>query len=158
MSSKVKSIEGKVEEYRRKIESLKKDVSNCVKSVEGSNRQNSSVTFVVKNLIDGQTEYIRRKVNALIKDGLKLTISVTSAEQILSKRPGSYPGIVIVQCDSVTDRQKIMGAKAKLKDSQSYSNVFIEYCKTKEQRSMEASMRAVQKVIGKNKHRLNGSF
>ena len=34
MSSKVKSIEGKVEEYRRKMESLDKDVSHCVKSVE----------------------------------------------------------------------------------------------------------------------------
>ena len=68
--AKVKSVEGKVESQRKKIDVLEKQAAQMVKTEVGREKQTQSTKFVIKNLEEGKSENITRKVNGLIRDGI----------------------------------------------------------------------------------------
>ena len=105
--------------------------------------------FVVRALPEGKSENIVNKVNAVLKDGLKLKVTVKSAERKKAKQEGR-PGIVVAKCASAQDRKAIMAKKKDLKDSRQYKDVMIEYYKSPEQLSQEASLRTLVKAVAKD--------
>ena len=104
---------------------------------------------MVRQLPEGKSENVMNKVNALLKDGLKMKITVKSAERKQSKKDNT-PGIVVAKCASVQDRAAIMGKKKSLKDTRQYKDVMIEYYKSQEQLSQEASLRTLVKTVAKD--------
>ncbi|MES9904339.1 MAG: hypothetical protein ABW168_16890 [Sedimenticola sp.] len=112
--------------------------------------------LVIINLPAHPIENVSQKLNTMIKEGLDLpNITVTSAERKLSRT--DKPGVVIAQCNSADDVQKILERKANLKENTRYKSVYINRDIPLAQRIHNANMRAIVNVIGKDKLELKGN-
>jgi hypothetical protein len=102
-------------------------------------------------------EDVTREINTLINDGLRLTdvdINGTERKTVISD---SKPGVIIVKCATQGGKQNIMKSKTKLRGSWRYDRVYIEHDVTKQQRLLNAHLRTLVNVIGKDRVQLKGS-
>ena len=107
------------------------------------NTKDLSLNIVIRNLSENSNENIKNKVNALFKDGLRLSdVSVSDAERKKS-RSESKPRVVIAKLKNKNDKQRVMKKKSKLKDSRRFSKVFIHHDQVPSQRSVSSNFRAI---------------
>lgn len=115
-------------------------------------------TVVIKNLACGQdVNEVRTKVNDLIKNGLNLQgVDIESAVKKDSPVEGRE-GIIIAKFKSEDDCRSALKKKSSLKDNQTFSNVFIEPDRTKEERVQIANLRSLAKAVGRDKVFVRGN-
>lgn len=116
-----------------------------------------TTNIVVMGLAQGQNENIRNKVNAVLREGLKLKdVSVLSGERKKSRTEGK-PGVVIAKCKNKAEWEMIMKNKSKLNESRQYKSVRIERYKTGEQLRHESDLRLLlQNSSAKDKLQIRG--
>ncbi|KAH3707564.1 hypothetical protein DPMN_066974 [Dreissena polymorpha] len=96
--------------------------------------QDRTLNVVIRNLPETASGSTSSKVNAMLKDGLKLSnITVSRAERKKS-RTESRPGVVIATFKCKEDKQTVMNAKPDLRHISQYSKVFINQDLAPEQR------------------------
>ncbi|MES9880510.1 MAG: hypothetical protein ABW185_06460 [Sedimenticola sp.] len=128
-------------------------------SVSGSDRTDSteSCTIVIRNLVSHPIKNVTIKVKSMIRDGLGITdINVVSAERKLSKT--DTPGVVIAKCETSGQVTTILENKQKLRPTERYRNVYISRDVPRSQRIMNANMRTLIDVIGRDKLDMRGPF
>lgn len=147
------------QEFKSEIDDLKHRVIALEEKepVESTSCNPESTNIVIMGLIQGQNENVKNKVNAVLKEGLKLKdITVESAERKKSKNEGK-PGIVIAKCKSKSDHDTVMKNKSKLNESRQYKSVRIERFKSIEQLRHEADLRLIlQNSTAKDKLQVRG--
>lgn len=111
-------------------------------SDSGHGRPDISKILVIRGLPFHEGENLNVKVNNLFKDVLKCSVQVCNTERKTSANH-SKPGVVIATMQSFDDRQKVLKAKAKLRNSRNYSDVFIQCDQTREERLMMTNFRTV---------------
>ena len=161
-------------EYCSEIEGLKTKISQLEKSYADAVKCNGSPSggsesraqfeerkkrIVVRNLPQGANEtpqIVMDKLNAMIRDGCKLTdVTVTAAERKTSA--GRKPGVIIASIDTFPQKQKLMKSKSALKKTVAYKRVFIDNDYCSETRKIDSNLRTILKEIGKNKqYRVEG--
>ena len=60
-------------------------------------------------------------------------------------------GVIVAKCLNFADKQKVMEAKSKLRDSAHFNHIRIFHDKPKWQRQHEANLRLMVKTLGTNK-------
>ena len=167
VSSTIKGEVNKLrDEYNSVIDSLNSKVAALEASFADIVKSNGNVCdpvtaleerkkrFVIKHLSEDTNEsnqITMDKVNALIKDGCKLSdVNVTSVERKYIK--GKKPGIAVATCASFEQKQKLMKAKSLLKNIQKYKTVYIENDYSQEIRTCDSNFRTILKEMGKDKH------
>ena len=161
-----KSMQAKLETQLKKnradidreidIKGIRGEISDVKKSFAEVVQQKKHIEhdIVIRGLAEDPNELsnpIRtlNKVNALLRDGLKLAdIKVSACSRKLSR--GDKPGVVIATLETLAQRQKLLEHKRKLKSTKNYSNVYIEEARPLETRINEANIRTVIKEMGKN--------
>ena len=114
-----KQIKDNVEKVvREKVGSMKaeimKDINDLKKNIEDVQQQarqsdDRHLNFVVYNYEESLHEDVEKKVNALVREGLKLNVKVGSCKRLKSRREHT-PGIIIVTCKNDKDKDAIMKA------------------------------------------------
>lgn len=114
-------------------------------------------TIVFRNIPAHPIENVAKKTNTLIRDGLGIPdINVISAERKISR--SDRPGVVVAKCESVEHVKMILDNKSKLKASDRYQQVYISRDIPRSERIMNANMRTLIDIIGKDKLELKGPF
>jgi hypothetical protein len=143
-----KVVDKKCDMLNAKIEAkfghIEKDLINVKTAMDDSAKHRN---IVIRNLPETHGENVLNKVNYLIRDGLRLNLSVSSAERKKSYKDG-LSGIIVAQLGTTENKRKVMDNKAKLQSSKMYSKIFIDHDKTKEQRDNEANFRELAKAVG----------
>ena len=139
--------QGDLEERLRRLEACD------ARTAPGSTEQRQSATeynnkLVIMNLSEGNRENLQKKIEALMREGLKITdIMFENIERKVSRQTGRS-GIVIVTCMSWADKDRILKAKRLLDQSRVYRNVSIKPDRSREQRTMENNMRSLATAVG----------
>ena len=161
-------------EYVSEIEGLKTKITQLEKSYADALKCNGSSSskgetkaqfedrkkrIVVRNLpqaTDETPQIVMDKMNAMIRDGCKLTyVTVTAAERKTSA--GRKPGVIIASIETFPQKQKLMKSKSALKKTVAYKKVFIDNDYNSETRKTDSNLRTILKEIGKNKqYRVEG--
>lgn len=107
--------------------------------------------------IDENCEEVKRKINALIRDGMKIKdVKVKSA--VRKKSRNDKPGLVIASLETPKQKQKVMKEKGKLKNSSEYHRVYINNDLPKSEQNTQSSLRTILKELGKERqYTVNGS-
>ncbi|CAG2201731.1 unnamed protein product [Mytilus edulis] len=149
-------ITSEVSEYKDKVETLEKSYAEIVTSKCDKTDQKQNLNIIVKNLSVEQREntdktFLKSKVAALIKDGLKL--ANVSVKDVVRKQtyPGSTkPGIVIIGIESLEQKKLVLKSKKVLMNSAKYSRVYIENDIPYEQRINNINNRTILRALGKD--------
>ena len=139
-----REIDNKVSDLRKEFEADLDDISEKLSQVtdqinsSGASHSRDSnekkFNIVVRKLPVTVNENLDNKINALIKDGLKIRdIVVKSAERKQSYNE-SVPGVVVATLSSLNDKKRLIVAKASLKDNRQYN--------TSEKRAYDRSERS----------------
>ena len=108
-------------------------------------------------MADGVEEDAALRVNTLLSGELHLeNVQVNSAER-KPKFNNHDCGVIVAKCVNFADKQKVMEAKSKLRDSAHFSHIRIFHDKPKWQRQHKANLRLVVKTLGTNKLYVRGS-
>ncbi|KAH3849397.1 hypothetical protein DPMN_091796 [Dreissena polymorpha] len=157
MDSKFDSLQQSVKaEIAADLASLR----NEVKSFKGasslhrsdSNSQSQShvdrsMNIVIRNLPESASESTQSKVNALLKDGLKVShVTVGKVERKQSYNE-SKPGVIIVTLNSKEDKQAIMKANTVLRQNSQYKNVFIHHDQLPSERSTNKNFATILNAL-----------
>ena len=116
------------------------------------------LNIVLRKLPESTNEDLNNKVNSLIKDGLKLRdVNVRSTERKQSFNE-STPGVVAT-LGSLEDKKKILSAKASLRHSRRYKDVYIHGDQSKKERMYSANLRSLVNAYksGDSNTRVKGS-
>ncbi|XP_045171009.2 uncharacterized protein DDB_G0283697-like [Mercenaria mercenaria] len=100
-------------------------------------------SVAILNLPESRGENIETKVNALVREGLKIRdirISSVSRKRAANK---DSDGVVIVKFSSREDKQKVMSAKKSLRDSRQYAQVYINHDQPKSERVFANNFRKI---------------
>ncbi|KAH3784927.1 hypothetical protein DPMN_162999 [Dreissena polymorpha] len=147
-------------EVAAKIENINdhlKEVSNNCGSAKTTNCDDISLNVVIRNLPESTTESTVNKVNALIKNGFKVTGVVCDKAERKKNRDSTKPGVVIARFKSHKDKRKIMQQKSTLDNSQQYRDVFINHDVSLSERRMSDNFRTILGVLKKNDLVIRGS-
>ena len=113
--------------------------------------------FVVYGLAESDDENVSDKVNNLLLGQLKIE-NVRVAEAVRKdKFNNNTCGVVVAKCSNIDDKNKVMEAKSKLRDTEHFSHISIVHDKPKWQRQHEANLRLVVKTLGTNKLFIRGN-
>ena len=114
--------------------------------------------FVVYGLAESDDENVSEKVNNLLLGQLKIE-NVRVAEAVRKdKFNNNTCGVVVAKCSNIDDKNKVMEAKSKLRDTEHFSHISIVHDhKPKWQRQHEANLRLVVKTLGTNKLFIGGN-
>ena len=113
--------------------------------------------IVIRNLQDSEGENTLNKVNALIKDGLKLREAVCIHAERKQSQVETQCGVIIATCDTNESKREIMRAKSNLRNSRAYERVFIEHDMPVQERNQIANLRRLVSAVGKDSLRMRGS-
>ena len=128
------------------LQSQLDDLNQKVQHTESGDKKNE-LDIVLMNLPVTQGENVTNKVNAVLKDGLKLGhVSVEAASR--KQAPAGKMGIVIAKCRNLDEKSAIMKNKSKLKDSRQYNKVRIDVHKDRQRLATEANLRTIVKTLG----------
>ena len=113
--------------------------------------------FVVYGLAESDDENVSDKVNNLLLGQLKIE-NIRVAEAVRKdKFNNNTCGVVVAKCSNIDDKNKVMEAKSKLRDTEHFSHISIVHDKPKWQRQHEANLRLVVKTLGTNKLFIRGN-
>lgn len=116
-----------------------------------------SRNLVIRNLKDHVVENVARKVDTLIKDGLKVNdITVVSAERKLSRN--GKPGVVIAKFKTKEEVNILLSKKKLLRNSDQHSSVYIAQDIPYNDRVHNQNMRTLLNAVGRNQLEMRGSF
>ena len=174
VKTKISEVEKACEPLRSAIESVRSDFekdmstlqSNVVtlqKSYADAAKQTPvsaadiSLNVIVRNLPESPNENVANKVNALIRDGLKIKdVSVVSAERKTSRKENEH-GLIVAKCSSADDKKKIMTNKRHLKSDRKYSKVYINHDMCKNDRVLVSNLKSIAKAVGHDKLVVKGN-
>lgn len=167
INDKVKTIQDEfsqtVSELNNKVGKMQQTYADSVANGNSTNKENQNSNVVIKNLTLSQhgradsDEDTKRVVEAMIRDGLKLTdVKVKHATRKTSR--DEKPGVVIATIETHQQKQKLMKEKCKLKNSSKYRNVYIQHELSRSEQNTQTSLITILKEIGKDKdYHVNGS-
>ncbi|KAH3746801.1 hypothetical protein DPMN_181217 [Dreissena polymorpha] len=119
--------------------------------------QDRTLNVVIRNLPETASESTSSKVNAMLKDGLKLSnITVSKAERKKS-RTESRPGVVIATFKCKEDKQTVMNAKPDLRHISQYSKVFFNHDLAPEQRKNSQNFATILSAIKSDNITMRGT-
>ncbi|KAH3814719.1 hypothetical protein DPMN_143228 [Dreissena polymorpha] len=122
-----------------------------------TSQTNSGVNnIVIRNFPERANENVKDRVNSLLKNVLKVNISIKSAERKKAKS-GTENGVIIAVCKSRDDKDTVMKSESKLRLSRAYSSVYIENDMTQKERNYISNLRTLAHVIGKDKVNVQGN-
>lgn len=137
-----------IETLTTRLDTMQQSAS-AANGTEDTNRL--KLQIVIRNLMAHDNENITSKVEALIRDGLRLRdVMISSAERKPSDNRG-HAGVVIVTFATFSDKQNVMAVKAQLKHSSQYKRVFIHHDQTREERLMVSNLRVIVDAVRNNK-------
>lgn len=149
-----RKLEQKCSEIKKDFECkfvrMKADIDNAVQA-----ERDKENNVIIRNLPESRSENVMNKVHKLLRDGLRLNLSVAAAERKHAFKGGN--GLVIVTLKSKDEKQRLMDCKSKLQTSKIYNRVFIDHDKSKQKRDNEANLRAIVKAVGNNQLQVRGS-
>lgn len=177
--SKITALEDRVintvqDFIKAEIESVKKEVNaqigvlrDRVQALEASSQAaeerarnaepDRSLNIAIKDLPQSENEVVKHKVEALLKDGMKVKdVKIKMAVRKEAFRADST-GVVIATLESKGNKEKVMNAKATLKGSRQYSTVYVDHDKSAQQRRYEANMRLLVNTVAKESLDVRGS-
>ncbi|CAH1802828.1 unnamed protein product, partial [Owenia fusiformis] len=129
------NLQSQIDTISNEVNSLKSSISLC--------------KIVIKNISESDNENCVAKVNELVKAGLKLDDIKTVTAKRIPKRQGSkYPGIIVAEV-SEADRLEIFKRKSSLKQSPTYSNIYINDFISNESQKMNTNLQTVLRAVGK---------
>ncbi|CAG2250065.1 unnamed protein product [Mytilus edulis] len=149
-------ITTEVSEYKDKVETLEKSYAEIVTSKCDRTDQKQNLNIIVKNLPVEQREntdktFLKSKVAALIKDGLKLAnVSVKDVVRKQTYSGSNKPGIVVIGIESLEQKKLVLKSKKVLMNSAKYSRVYIENDIPYEQRINNINNRTILRALGKD--------
>ena len=154
-------IDAMRQEMTVKLASLEERIATLEPQPPPQNGQELANNFVVYGLAevaDGVEEDAALRANTLFTGELQLeNVQVTSAER-KPKFNNNDCGVIVAKCVDFTDKQKVMEAKSKLRESEHFSHIRIFHDKPKWQKQHEANLRLVVKTLGTNKLYVRGRF
>ncbi|KAH3734627.1 hypothetical protein DPMN_041066 [Dreissena polymorpha] len=116
-----------------------------------------SLSVVIRNLPETASDSTSAKVNAMLKDGLKLSnITVSKAERKKSRNE-SRPGVVIATFKCKEDKQTVMNAKSDLRHINQYSKIFINHDLAPEQRKNSQNFANILSAIKSDNLTMRGT-
>ena len=132
-----KDIDSRLDDFKSSIKAdladlddIRDEISTRVSTTPNIPQQKDlSLNIVIRNLPESHNENAKSKVNAIFRDGLKLSdISVEDAERKQSHSE-SKPGVIVARMNSTCkqDKQRVMKEKSRLKDSRQFSTVYINH-------------------------------
>ena len=164
-----KVIDDQVGDLRKEFESDLDDISekiahltsvvNKKDSVQANDDDTRKMNIVLRKLPESTNEDLNNKVNSLIKDGLKIRdIHVRSTERKQSFNE-SIPGVVVATLGSLDDKKRVLSAKASLRHSRRYRDVYIHGDQSRKERLYSANLRSLVNAYksGDNNIRVMGS-
>ena len=106
-----------------------------------------SLNVVIRGLPVTNNENVKTKVNALIKDGLRIRdVTCNSAERKTSYNEAK-PGVIIASFSSHEDKRKVMQKKVDLKYCRQYDNVFIQHDLSQPDRILSNNFRTILSAL-----------
>jgi hypothetical protein len=162
------SVEKAVSE---KVGMLKNEVMKEIDQLRGSlvqpdpSKIDRRLNFVIYNCEQSENENVERKVNAIIREGLKLNISIKDCKRIQPKhnqtnQPSNQTrpqtGIIIASCNNPEEKERIMKSKPLLRESRNHSKIRISHDYSPESRRMNQNLKMIISEIGKDKFDLIG--
>ena len=145
-------LQGQINILKQDIAGMKETVSN-MGELPGDDGLSRNV--VIFGIPESPSENIENKVNAVIREGVKVNVEVEKAERKKSRKEGQ-PGIVLAKLKNKEDKELVMKEKKKLAQSTNHKIVSIDHERSAEERRIQANMRVLSKVIGKDKLVLKG--
>lgn len=76
-------------------------------------------------------------------------ITVETAESKVTRESINKPGVVVATLKSVEDKEKVMTAKNKLKNSRQFSRVYINHDQSRDERLFADNFRAILSAVKK---------
>ena len=116
-----------------------------------------TLNIAIRNLADSDSENTLNKVNALIKDCLRLRNSSCHKAVRKPARGDNQNGVVIATCGCPDDKREIMQNKSKPKDKRQYERVYIEHDRSPAERKQISNLRKLVNVAGRDPLRVQGS-
>ncbi|CAC5388251.1 unnamed protein product [Mytilus coruscus] len=161
------------DEVRSEIDSLKDNFKKLDKSyaeiisndrnTKDKDQSSQTHNIVIKNLAVDPREnscdtgaVLKAKVETLIKDGLKLTnVNINKAVRQVSLHRDMEntrkPNIIFVEIDNLDNKRAILKAKAVLRNTNKYRDVYIENNIPREKRMLDFNNRTILRAMGKDK-------
>ncbi|CAC5407385.1 unnamed protein product [Mytilus coruscus] len=149
-------ITTEVSEYKDKVETLEKSYAEIITSKCDKTVQKQNLNIIVKNLPVEHREktektFLKSKVTALIKDGLKLAnVSVKDVVRKQTYAGNNKPGIVVIGIESLEQKKLVLKSKKVLMNSSKYSRVYTENDVPYEQRINNINNRTILGALGKD--------
>ena len=155
-----------IEGLKSKLSHLEKSYADVIKNNGNSGSGESRTQFeerkrriVIQNLPVVQNETVQivtDKVNAMIRDGCKLT-DVKCTTAVRKETKGKHSTLIIASIETFPQKQKLMKAKSALKRTVAYKNVYIENDYCQETRKTDSNLRTILKEMGKtHQYRVEG--
>ncbi|CAC5356030.1 unnamed protein product [Mytilus coruscus] len=125
-------ITTEVSEYKDKVETLEKSYAEIVTSKCDKTVQKQNLKIIVKNLPVEQRKntdktFLKSKITALIKDGLKLAnVFVKDVVRKQTYSGSNKSGIVVIGIENLEQKKLVLKSKKVLMNSSKYSRVYIE--------------------------------
>lgn len=158
-----KDIDSRLDDFKSSIKAdlaadlddIRDEISTRVSTTPNIPQQKDlSLNIVIRNLPESHNENAKSKVNAIFRDGLKLSdISVEDAERKQSHSE-SKPGVIVARMNSKQDKQRVMKEKSRLKDSRQFSKVYINHDQHPSERSVSTNFRKILHAMKSNKNNL----
>ena len=147
-----------IENVKRQIEQVQGTISDVLNQASGPRSSDDlALNIAIRNLAESDNENIMNKVDALIKDGLRLRN--ISCEKAVRKtaRGDNRNGVIIATCESADDKKEIMRNKSKLKERRQYEAVYIEHDRTLSESNQISNLRKLVTAVGGDRLRVQGS-
>ena len=113
-----------------------------------------SLNIVVRNV--PESENVNNKLNAVIKQGIKLQ-GIQVSHAVRKRGFNGRSGVIIAKCKSSEDKEAIMNNKKVLKDSRNFKDISIYHDKPLVERQYEANVRLLVDMLAKDKLEVRGS-
>jgi len=131
------------------LEQINDKLASLTSGSASTSEPDIGLNVIVRNLGETTNENVPSKVNTLIRDGLKIPdVKVSKAERKQSR--DGKAGVIVATFSSQQDKKKVMLAKAKLRNSNQFPDVFINHDQSRSDRVMADNFRTILTAL---KHR-----
>ncbi|KAH3805935.1 hypothetical protein DPMN_134245 [Dreissena polymorpha] len=137
-------------EVAAEIENIKDQLKEVSTNCGSAKTINFDDNFVIRNIPESTSEGTVNKINALNKDGLKVTGVVCEKAERKKNRDSSKPGVAIARFKSHGDKRKIMQQKSTLDINQQYRDLFTNHDVSLSERRMSDIFLTILGVLKEN--------
>ncbi|MES9880788.1 MAG: hypothetical protein ABW185_07895 [Sedimenticola sp.] len=155
-------------EIGKSVDQLRGDISDDLKCLQEQideiprqtivNREcdDKSLNFCIRNHDQRENENVSAIVTDLLKEGLNLR-GMKFKKAVRKGRVDNKPGIIIVTCETVDDKNSIMQKKTQLRNSRRYERVYLHVDQSIETRVNSNNMKILLSALRIPGVRLRGS-